>query len=93
MLNDRDRGRLNDLESQLEHDDPTWVRQFKAPQPLHAARRDLLLDTAIGLSTLLLAIALLLRSPAAAVLYGIIAGVLAHTRYRLQPPTQRTRQP
>jgi hypothetical protein len=33
MLNDRDRHLLNDLERQLEHEDPAGVRQFKDPQP------------------------------------------------------------
>jgi hypothetical protein len=31
MLNDRDRHLLDDLERQLEHEDPAWVRQFKDP--------------------------------------------------------------
>jgi hypothetical protein len=92
MLNDRDRHLLNDLENQLEHDDPTWVRQFKDPRPIRSARRDLVLEVAIGLSALLLATALLLRSPATAVLFGILAGVLTHTHYHLPPPNQRTRQ-
>jgi Protein of unknown function (DUF3040) len=33
MLKDRDRHLLNDLERQLEHEDPAWVRQFKDPKP------------------------------------------------------------
>ena len=33
MLNDRDRQLLNDLERQLQQQDPAWVRQFKDPKP------------------------------------------------------------
>jgi hypothetical protein len=42
MLKDRDRHLLNDLERQLEHEDPAWVRQFKDPKPPpgHAATCD-----------------------------------------------------
>ena len=34
MLNDRDRQLLNDLERQLQQENPAWVRQFKDPKPL-----------------------------------------------------------
>ncbi len=33
MLNDRDRHLLNDLERQLQQEDPAWMRQFKDPKP------------------------------------------------------------
>jgi len=49
MLNDRDRHLLNDLERQLEHEDPAWVRQFKDPKPPRRTRRDLRPGTAMGL--------------------------------------------
>jgi hypothetical protein len=44
MLNDRDRHLLNDLERQLQQEDPTWVRQFKDPKPPREARRDAIGD-------------------------------------------------
>ena len=40
MLNDRDRHVLNDLERQLQQEDPAWVRQFKDPKPPRQARGD-----------------------------------------------------
>jgi hypothetical protein len=63
MLNDRDRHLLNDLERQLEHEDPAWVRQFKDPKPPRRTRRDLRLGTAMGLLVLLTALCLLLDIP------------------------------
>ena len=45
MLNDRDRHLLNDLERQLQQEDPAWVRQSKDPKPHRQARRDLRLAT------------------------------------------------
>ena len=45
MLNDRDRHLLNDLERQLQQEDPAWVRQFKDPKAHRQARRDLRLGS------------------------------------------------
>jgi hypothetical protein len=63
MLNDRDRHLLDDLECQLEHEDPAWVRQFKDPQPPRPTHRDLLPETAMGLLVLLTALCLYWTSP------------------------------
>jgi 4-hydroxybenzoate polyprenyltransferase len=82
MLNDRDRHLLNDLERQLQQEDPTWVRQFKDPKPPREARRDLRLGTAMGLLILLSALSLLLDIPVGAVIFGSAAIVLAYVRYR-----------
>jgi 4-hydroxybenzoate polyprenyltransferase len=82
MLNDRDRHLLNDLERQLQQEDPTWVRQFKDPKPHREARRDLRLGTAMGLLILLCALSLLLDIPVGAVIFGSAAIVLAYVRYR-----------
>jgi 4-hydroxybenzoate polyprenyltransferase len=82
MLNDRDRHVLNDLERQLQQEDPTWVRQFKDPKPQREARRDLRLGTAMGLLILLSALCLLLDIPVGAVIFGSAAIVLAYVRYR-----------
>jgi hypothetical protein len=83
MLNDRERHLLSDLEHQFEHEDPTWVRQFKDPQPPRRARGALLLGTAIGLSVLLAAFGLMLGIPSVVVIFGGAAVVLARIRYRL----------
>jgi 4-hydroxybenzoate polyprenyltransferase len=82
MLNDRDRHLLNDLERQLEHEDPAWVRQFKDPKPPRRTRRDLRLGTAMGLLVLLTALCLLLDIPVAAVIFGSTVIVLAYVHYR-----------
>ena len=76
MLNDRDRHLLNDLERQLQQEDPAWVRQFKDPK----AHRDLPL--AMGLLVLLTALCLLLDIPVGVVIFGSAAIVLAYVRYR-----------
>lgn len=76
MLNDRDRHLLNDLERQLQQEDPAWVRQFKDPK----AHRDLRL--AMGLLVLLTALCLLLDIPVGVVIFGSAAIVLAYVRYR-----------
>ena len=52
MLNDPDRQLVKDLEHQLEHQDPAWVRQFKDLKPSRRARGNLLPETAIGLLVL-----------------------------------------
>jgi 4-hydroxybenzoate polyprenyltransferase len=82
MLNDRDRHLLDDLERQLEHEDPAWVRQFKDPKPPRRTRRDLRLGTAMGLLVLLTALCLLLDIPVAAVIFGSTVIVLAYVHYR-----------
>jgi Protein of unknown function (DUF3040) len=82
MLNDRDRHLLNDLERQLQQEDPAWVRQFKDSKPNDQARRDLRLGTAMGLLVLLTALCLLLDIPVGAVIFGSAALVLAYVRYR-----------
>ena len=80
MLNDRDRHLLNDLERQLQQQDPAWVRQFKDPKPPRQARRGLRL--AMGLLVLLTALCLLLDIPVGVVIFGSAAIVLAFVRYR-----------
>jgi hypothetical protein len=82
MWNDHDRLLLDDLERQLEHDDPAWVRQFKHPKPPRRTRRDLLPVTAVGLLVLLAALGLLLDIPVAAVIFGSAAIVVARIGYR-----------
>ncbi|MFZ1115513.1 MAG: DUF3040 domain-containing protein [Propionibacteriaceae bacterium] len=80
MLNDRDRHLLNDLERQLQQEDPAWVRQFKDPKAHRQVRRDLRL--AMGLLVLLTALCLLLDIPVGVVIFGSAAIVLAYVRYR-----------
>jgi len=82
MLNDRDRHLLNDLERQLQQEDPAWVRQFKDPKPPRRTRRDLRLGTAMGLLVLLTALCLLLDIPVGAVIFGSTVIVLAYVHYR-----------
>ncbi|HKF89144.1 MAG TPA: DUF3040 domain-containing protein [Propionibacteriaceae bacterium] len=82
MLNDRDRHVLNDLERQLQQEDPAWVRQFKDPKPPRQARGDLRLGTALGLVVLLTALCILLDIPVGAVIFGTAAIVLTYVRYR-----------
>ena len=82
MLNDRDRSLLNDLERQLQQEDPAWTRQFNDPKTPRQARHDLQLATAIGLLVLLAALCLLLGIPVGAVIFGSAAIVLAYIRYR-----------
>jgi Protein of unknown function (DUF3040) len=80
MLNDRDRDLLKDLERQLEHENPAWVRQFTDFKPPSRARRKL---TTIGLLVLLAALCLFLGANAAAVIFGSAAIVAAHIRYHV----------
>jgi len=82
MLNDRDRHLLNDLERQLQQEDPDWMRQFKDPIGPRQARDDLRLATAMGLLVLLAALCLLLGIPVGAVIFGSAVIVLAYIRYR-----------
>jgi hypothetical protein len=82
MLNDRDRHLLNNLERQLQQEDPAWVHQFKDPKPARQGRNDLRLGTAMGLLVLLTALCLLLDIPVGAVMFGSAAIVLAYVRYR-----------
>jgi hypothetical protein len=81
MLNDRDRHRLDDLERQLQQEDPAWMRQFKDPKAPRQARQ-LQLATAMGLLALLAALCLLLGIPVGAVIFGSAVIVLAYIRYR-----------
>jgi hypothetical protein len=83
-LNDHDRHLLNDLEHQLEQEDPAWVRQFKDPKPARRTHRDLFSVTAVGLLVLLAALGLLLEIPVAAVIFGSAAIVVARISYRPQ---------
>ena len=82
MLNDRDRHLLNDLERQLEQEDPAWMRQFRDPKAPCQARHDLQLATAMGLLVLLAALCLLLGIPVGAVIFGGAVIALAYIRYR-----------
>jgi 4-hydroxybenzoate polyprenyltransferase len=82
MLNDRDRHLLNELERQLQQEDPDWMRQFKDPRPPRQTRHDLGLGTAMGLLVVLAALCLLLDIPAGAVIFGSAVIVLAYIRYR-----------
>jgi hypothetical protein len=82
MLNDRDRSLLNDLERQLQQEDPAWMRQFNDPKAPRQARHDLRLATAMGLLVVLAAICLLLGIPVGAVIFGSAVIVLAYLRYR-----------
>jgi hypothetical protein len=81
-LNDRDRHLLNDLERQLQQEDPAWMRQFKDPKAPRQAPRYLRLATAMGLLMLLAALCLLLGIPVGAVIFGSAVIVLAYIRYR-----------
>lgn len=81
MLNDRDRHLLNDLERQLQHEDPAWMRQFNYPKPPRRTRHYLRLGTAMGLLVLLAALCLLLGIPVGAVIFGSAVVVLAYIRY------------
>lgn len=81
-LNDRDRSRLNDLQHQLEQDDPTWVRQFTNHEPPDQTRGRLLLDTALGVSVLGAAVGLLLTIPAVVVICVCAAIVLGTIRFQ-----------
>jgi hypothetical protein len=82
MLNHRDRHLLQDLEPEVEHVDPAWVRQFKDLKPARRTHRDLLPQAVIGLLMLLAALGLLLDIPVAAAIFGSAAIVLTHKRYR-----------
>jgi len=82
MLNDRDRHLLNDLERQLQQEDPAWMRQFKDPEAPRQARHDLQLATAMGLLVLLAALCLLLGIPVGAVIFGTAVMVLGYIGYR-----------
>jgi hypothetical protein len=86
MLNDRERQLLNDLERHLEHEDPSWVSKFgdatlDTPPPLRT-RRHLVLETAIGLLTLLTAFSVLFDFSWGILVFASAGAVLAFIRYR-----------
>jgi hypothetical protein len=86
MLNDRERQLLNDLERHLEHEDPSWVSKFSnttsdtTPRP--RTRRYLVLETAIGLLTLLTALSVLFNFSWGILIFASAVAVLAYIRYR-----------
>jgi hypothetical protein len=86
MLNDRERQLLNDLERRLEHEDPSWVSKFSdttsdaTPPP--RTRRYLVLETAIGLLTLLTALSFLFNFSWGILVFASAVPVLAYIRYR-----------
>jgi hypothetical protein len=82
MLNDRDRRLLNELERNLQQDDPVWTRQFEDPKPPRQAHQDLRRVMAMGLLALLAALCLLLDIPVGTVIFGSAVIILAYLRYR-----------
>ena len=86
MLNDRERQLLNDLERHLEHEDPSWVHKFtdtpSDTTPPSRTRRHLVLETAIGLLTLLAAFSVLFNFSWAIPVFASAIAVLAYIRYR-----------
>jgi hypothetical protein len=86
MLNDRERQLLNDLERHLEHEDPSWVSKFSDitsdTTPPSRTRRHLVLETAIGLLTLLTAFSVLFNFPWGILMFASAVAVLAYIRYR-----------
>jgi hypothetical protein len=86
MLNDRERQLLNDLERHLEHEDPSWVSKFSDTSPdttpSPRTRRHLVLETAIGLLTLLTALSILFNFPWGILAFASAVTVLACIRYR-----------
>jgi Protein of unknown function (DUF3040) len=86
MMNDRERQLLNELERHLEHDDPSWVSKFSdttadaTPPP--QTRRYLVLETAIGLLTLLTALSFLFNFSWGILVFASAVAVLAYIRYR-----------
>jgi hypothetical protein len=90
MLNDRERQLLNDLERHLEHEDPSWVSKFSdttsyTTPPASRTRRYLVLETAIGLLTLLTAFSVLFNFSWGILLFASAVAVLACIRYRRRP--------
>ena len=86
MLNDRERQLLNDLERHLEHEDPSWVSKFSdttsdTTSPPRT-RRHLVLETAIGLLTLLAALSVFFNFPWGTLVFASAVAVLAYIRYR-----------
>ena len=85
MLNDRERQLLNDLERHLEHEDPSWVSKFSdttsdtTPPP--RTPRHLVLETAIGLLTLLTAFSVLFNFSWGILAFASAVAVLAYIRY------------
>ena len=89
MLNDRERQLLNDLERRLEHEDPSWVSKFSDSTsdttPPSRTRRYLVLETAIGLLTLLTAFSVLFNFSWGILVFASAVAVLAYIRYRRRP--------
>jgi hypothetical protein len=86
MLNDRERQLLNDLERRLEHEDPSWVSKFSdttsGTTPPPRTRRHLVLETAIGVMTLLTALSVLFDFSWGIVVFASAVAVLVYIRYR-----------
>ena len=86
LKNDRERQLLSELARYLEHEDPSWVSKFRdttsdtTPPP--RTRRHLVLETAIGLLTLLTAFSVLLNLSWGIQLFASAAAVLAYIRYQ-----------
>jgi len=85
MLNDRERQLLNDLERHLEHEDPSWVSRFSDTTsdttPPARTRLPLVLETAIGLLTLLTALSVLFNFSWGILMFASAVAVLAYIRY------------
>ena len=86
MLSDRERQVLNDLERHLEHENPSWVSRFNEPTsksvlPPPRARRNLILETAIGLLTVLIALSVSFGFSQGILAFASAAAVLAYVRY------------
>ena len=85
MLNDRERQLLNDLERHLEHEDPSWVSKFGDTASDTTApprtRRHLVLETAIGLLTLLTIFSVLFNFSWGILVFASAVAVLAYIRY------------
>jgi hypothetical protein len=84
-LNDRERQLLNDLERHLEHEDPSWASKFNDTRsdttPPPRTRRHLILETAIGLVTLLTAFSILFDFSWGILVFASAVAVLAYIRY------------
>ena len=85
MLSDRERQLLNHLERHLEQEDPSWVSKFSdttsdTTSPPRT-RRHLVLETSIGLLTLLTALSALFNFSWGILVFASAVAVLAYIRY------------
>jgi hypothetical protein len=83
MLSDQQRHALNELERQLERDDPAWARQFLTFAPHQPDETSTTVNISIVIAVMLMLLGLVLGNPQIFVTFCGTALVLTFIRLRL----------